>query len=144
MKCLISLLLAICVLLCFSACESKESGSDSQNCNSESSEGIIIDQSKSDSIHTHKYSKATCTSPKTCSCGKTAGVPLEHSYTVATCTSPSICIHCGNTNGDELGHDYSEPTCYKPKICNRCNQASGKALGHDYKETKCTKIKTMR
>lgn len=36
-------------------------------------------------VHVHVYSAATCTAPKTCSCGETEGVPAGHRYTDGKC-----------------------------------------------------------
>lgn len=36
--------------------------------------------------HTHKFSAATCTSPKKCSCGATEGKALGHNYKDGVCT----------------------------------------------------------
>ena len=49
--------------------------------------------------HTHSYSAATCTQPRTCSCGATDGEPLGHSYANGTCS------HCGASDPD-----YNETT----------------------------------
>lgn len=89
--------------------------------------------------HTHNYSNATCTSPKKCSCGATAGTALGHQFSTATCTSPQICSRCGATNGNALGHNYSDATCTSPKTCTRCGQTSGSALGHNYVNNKCSR-----
>ena len=61
--------------------------------------------------HAHKYSAATCTSPKKCSCGATIGTALGHSYSAATCTSPKKCTRCGKTSGSALGHNYVNNKC---------------------------------
>lgn len=62
-------------------------------------------------IHKHIFSKATCTSPKTCSCGATEGEPKGHSWEPATCTSPKTCSVCGETSGYATSHDYYEGYC---------------------------------
>ncbi|MBO5064957.1 MAG: NPCBM/NEW2 domain-containing protein [Clostridia bacterium] len=89
--------------------------------------------------HLHDYSNATCTSPKKCSCGATAGSALGHNFSVATCTSPKICTRCGTTTGSSLGHSFSAANCVSPKTCKRCNQTSGSALGHNYINNKCSR-----
>ncbi|MBQ5321127.1 MAG: NPCBM/NEW2 domain-containing protein [Oscillospiraceae bacterium] len=89
--------------------------------------------------HTHNYSNATCTSPKKCSCGVTAGTALGHQFSSATCTSPKICSRCGTTNGNALGHNYSAANCNSPKTCTRCGQTEGSALGHNYVNNKCSR-----
>lgn len=90
-------------------------------------------------VHTHSYSNATCTSPKKCSCGATAGTALGHQFSSATCTSPQICSRCGATSGNSLGHSYSAADCSSPKTCTRCGQTSGSALGHNYVNNKCSR-----
>ena len=40
----------------------------------------------SEPIHTHSFSDATCTQPKTCSCGATDGNALGHNFENGTCT----------------------------------------------------------
>ena len=90
-------------------------------------------------IHTHSYSNATCTSPKKCSCGATAGTALGHQFSTATCTSPKICSRCGTTSGNALGHSYSAANCNSPKTCTRCGQTEGSALGHNYVNNKCSR-----
>lgn len=47
-----------------------------------------------DPPHTHSFSAATCTKPKTCSCGKTEGVATGHSYVDGTCST------CGASDPD--------------------------------------------
>ena len=41
--------------------------------------------------HTHSWKAATCTAPKTCSCGATEGAPIAHSLTAK-------CTMCGKDN----------------------------------------------
>ena len=62
-------------------------------------------------VHKHIFSKATCTSPKTCSCGVTDGEPKGHSWEPATCTSPKTCSVCGETSGYATSHDYYDGYC---------------------------------
>ena len=71
--------------------------------------------------HTHSYSNATCTSPKKCSCGATAGTALGHQFSYATCTSPKICSRCGQTSGSALGHNYVNNKCSR---CGKVNPDS--------------------
>ena len=89
--------------------------------------------------HTHSYSNATCTSPKKCSCGATAGTALGHQFSSATCTSPQICSRCGTTSEKALGHNYSAANCNSPKTCTRCGQKEGSDLGHNYVNNKCSR-----
>ncbi len=55
---------------------SQESSSDNTSSNNESSEPS----------HTHSFAAATCTAPKTCSCGVTEGSALGHSFKDGKCT----------------------------------------------------------
>lgn len=177
-KKLISLLLAVCMLICLSACGTTETSSNPTDTSSESQTDTTqntdkitatepensqvssnteetkendttqtqtpVNQSKPTSTtnqptHTHRYSNATCTSPKKCSCGATAGTPLGHQFSSATCISPKICSRCGTTSGNALGHSYSDANCNSPKTCMRCGQTSGGALGHNYVNNKCSR-----
>ena len=52
--------------------------------------------------HTHSFSSATCTAPKTCSCGATEGEANGHNWKDASYTSPKICTVCGTTEGAPL------------------------------------------
>ena len=52
--------------------------------------------------HTHSFSAATCTAPKTCSCGATQGTANGHNWQNATYTSPKTCTICGITEGKPL------------------------------------------
>ena len=61
--------------------------------------------------HTHSFSAATCTTPKTCSCGATEGKANGHSWKSATCTSPKTCTVCGTTSGSTSSHNYSAGKC---------------------------------
>lgn len=159
-KKLISLLLAICMLFCLSACGTTETSSNPTNTPPESQTNTAKDnnentfseensqvssnteetnendntqtqpqtnQSKPTSTtnqptHTHSYSNATCTSPKKCSCGATAGTALGHQFSSATCTSPQICSRCGTTSGNALGHNYVK------NKCSRCGKVDPDSL----------------
>ena len=52
--------------------------------------------------HTHNFNPATCTAPKTCSCGATEGNANGHSWKEATYSSPKTCTVCGTTEGNPL------------------------------------------
>ena len=52
--------------------------------------------------HTHSFSAATCTAPKTCSCGATEGEANGHNWKDATYASPKTCTVCGATEGNPL------------------------------------------
>jgi len=61
--------------------------------------------------HVHSFSAATCTNPKTCSCGATEGSANGHSWKDATCTDPKTCTVCGTTSGLTAGHTFSDGKC---------------------------------
>lgn len=50
----------------------------------------------------HVWADATCTAPKTCSCGETKGEPNGHSWVDATFEAPKTCSVCGATEGYPL------------------------------------------
>ena len=52
--------------------------------------------------HTHTFAAATCTTPKTCSCGLTEGTAVGHSWQDATYTVAKKCSTCGATDGAPL------------------------------------------
>ena len=95
----------------------------------------------------HNYAAATCTKPKTCTCGATSGTALGHSYTSqvttsATCTKEGVktftCSKCANQYTESIAktaHNYAAATCTKPKTCT-CGATSGSALGHSYSYAK--------
>lgn len=65
--------------------------------------------SASESIHTHSYKEATCTTPKKCStCGATEGSAKGHSWVEATYTAPKTCSNCKITEGESLPIPNSE------------------------------------
>lgn len=69
-----------------------------------------------ETVHTHYFRAATCTEPKTCSCGATEGGAKGHSWENATCTKPKTCSVCGTTSGLAAGHNFSNGNC---TICDK-------------------------
>ena len=61
--------------------------------------------------HTHSFNSATCTTPKTCSCGATEGSANGHNWKDATCSDPKTCTVCGTTSGLTAGHNFSNGKC---------------------------------
>lgn len=61
--------------------------------------------------HTHNFNAATCTTPKTCSCGATEGKANGHNWKDATCSDPKTCTVCGTTSGLTAGHNFSNGKC---------------------------------
>ena len=88
--------------------------------------------------HQHSFKAATCTAPKTCSCGATEGSKLGHNWSAATCTTAKKCSVCGATDGSAKGHSWSAATCKTPKTCSICGVTSGSKSGHNYSNGKCT------
>lgn len=55
--------------------------------------------------HTHSWTEATCTIPKTCEvCGAQLGAALDHDWIPATYDSPEVCSRCGKRRGHEKGY----------------------------------------
>ena len=109
-------------------------------------------------VHTHTFTAATCTAPKTCtSCGAKTGAALGHSFTTkttnATCTEEGLvvttCTRCGikqTSTIEATGHNYTTKitaaTCTTSgktvKTCSNCGDTKTTtiaALGHNYKTT---------
>ncbi len=61
------------------------SGSNSKPVSNTTSVTSKPTNSESGTVHTHKYSKATCETAATCSCGATQGTKLGHNYSEGTC-----------------------------------------------------------
>ncbi len=94
--------------------------------------------------HIHNYKPATCTQPKTCSCGDIFGVANGHSWNNATCTAPKQCKTCGVIQGTSLGHSWQNATCSKAKECKVCGATQGSAAGHNWRSATCTAPKQCR
>lgn len=87
---------------------------------------------------THKFEKATCTKPMTCTlCGATEGKALGHNWKRETCTAPKTCSECGATEGDKAPHQWKDATCTAPKTCRKCGATEGSAAGHQFSEGFC-------
>ena len=69
------------------------------------------EESVDGTIHTHSFTPATCTVPKTCSCGAIEGAENGHSWKDATCETPKTCLICGETSGSASSHEYSKGKC---------------------------------
>lgn len=52
--------------------------------------------------HTHDFQPATCTAPKTCSCGATEGTANGHRWEEATYATPKMCSVCNATEGTPI------------------------------------------
>ncbi|MBR2335109.1 MAG: hypothetical protein IKA62_02650 [Clostridia bacterium] len=82
----------------------------------------------------HKYSKATCDTPATCTvCQATKGEALGHKTTKATCTAPEVCYVCKQVIAEASGqdHDWGEGVIGAGKItytCNECNATKAELI----------------
>lgn len=84
--------------------------------------------------HTHRWTDATCTTPKTCrTCGKTSGSASGHNWTDAACDMPKTCRTCGETDGSASGHNWTDATCDAPRTCRTCGETDGTARGHSWR-----------
>ena len=111
---LIALLLTIGILLTLSACgdaKTESTPTEESKPTSVDTESDIKADEPSEPEHTHTFTDATCTAPKTCSCGATEGAALGHTFTDATCTTPKTCSVCNATEGAALGHNYVDGVC---------------------------------
>ncbi len=70
-----------------------------------------VSATSSVNVHSHSYSKATCTAPATCSCGATSGTALGHNWQAATCKTPKTCKTCDITEGSTADHSYTNGSC---------------------------------
>ena len=84
--------------------------------------------------HVHQFSAATCTTPKTCSCGATEGIANGHKWEEANCTSPKTCLVCKITEGAAAGHIWTDATYISPKSCSVCGKTEGNPLDIPGKE----------
>lgn len=163
---LISLLLAVCMLMCLAACGEKGTNNDVKNDVSEPKTDIsqTVDDAQQNETTDGQISSITenipddnnvqsqvpsenkpvtqpqINSTQTQSGGTSNQTTHKHSYSSATCTSPKTCS-CGETAGTALGHQFSTATCTSPQICSRCGNQGGKALGHQFSAATCTSPK---
>lgn len=84
--------------------------------------------------HTHSFNSATCTTPKTCSCGATEGEPNGHNWKDANCTTPKSCTSCNITEGATTEHSWKDATYASPKTCTVCGATEGNPLDVPGKE----------
>lgn len=81
-----------------------------------------------ESQHTHNFSNATCTAPKTCSCGATEGNANGHTWKAATCKNPKTCTSCNVTEGSVADHSWKNATYTSPKTCTVCGETEGNPI----------------
>ena len=83
------------------------------------------------SPHQHEWQDATCTTPKTCDCGKTEGEALDHQGGEASCTQQAVCSRCGVSYGDTLAHTPGDAaTCTTAQTCTKCPYVFVDAYSH--------------
>ncbi len=121
------LMLALCLSLC--ACTQNSTGtvpnSTASSASTETSLATVPATEASDASTTESASKPT-TEP-----------PHVHNFRAATCTAPKTCT-CGATEGSANGHSWRSATCSDPKTCTVCGTTSGLAAGHSFAGGKCT------
>lgn len=87
--------------------------------------------------HIHSFRDATCTQPKTCTCGTTDGDANGHTWEDATCETPKTCAICGVTNGFASAHNYTDGTC---SVCG----ANDPDYGSESRITYVLNLKSMK
>ena len=104
----IAVLIAITLLFTMPACTL---GNDYPG--TESASGTTDNNpATTDTVHTHIWEDATCTSPQKCAeCGVTEGNALAHSWIDANCTTPKTCSACGETTGSSAPHNFANGKC---------------------------------
>lgn len=154
-KKLITLLLAVCMLFCLSACgktdtdnkinpsqatvdnreESTDKTAESIQAPTEESTGVPTEEPTTNPSEepTTKPVETPTTTPTPTAC--------SHSYKDATCTTPRICTKCGVTTGSALGHSYKDATCTAAKTCTKCGSTEGIAVEHRYENGICVVCK---
>ena len=121
-KRLYSGILLLLIALLFTACSASNTPNNEDNFSSSTTGEIISAESTGEStdknteettehLHTHSFTAATCTEPRTCSCGITEGEANGHSWHDATCIDPKTCSVCGATSGLTAGHNFSDGKC---------------------------------
>lgn len=140
-----TVIIVVIMLMCITACNNQDTNPSNttpnlvssteatSNTHKENNENITSNSSSetppNNSVvdttpsHTHNFSSATCTTPRTCSCGVAEGSALGHNFANATCTSAKKCSRCGKTEGSALGHTYSNGVCSQ---CGKVNASQQK------------------
>ena len=116
------LVLVLSILLVFAACDNADKNTEPPKSTNSPTQSPTETPTQNNTEHTHVFSDATCTTPKTCECGATEGNPKGHAYedvvTAPTCTESGYTSHtctCGDTYTDSdidaLGHTYENGVC---------------------------------
>ena len=134
-KKVISLLLAVCMIFCLSACGGTETNNDSSDKSSESQKDNPFESQKDKQSSTNKTSSVQSANSQVSSDDEDAdrddssqGESSEKQSKPTSTTTPN-----------SHTHSYSNATCTSPKTCTRCEQTSGSALGHNYVNNKCSR-----
>ena len=126
LKKVISLLLAICMIFCLSACGIIETSSNTTNTPSESQTDTPQNTDEIASTETENGQVSSNTEEEKENNTQTQ-TPVTQSKPTST------------TDQSTHTHSYSNATCTSPKTCTRCRQTSGGALGHNYVNNKCSR-----
>ena len=68
---------------------------------------------------------------------KTDTTTCEHKWVKATCDTPKTCSKCKATEGEAAGHQWKDATCTAPKTCSVCKATEGE-VSHTYKKGVCS------
>ena len=83
MRKVLAMLVALGILLFLCACGVRDDARNTENTSasvSDTTESVTTEETvetTTEMTHTHTFRAATCTAPKTCSCGATEGNPLD-------------------------------------------------------------------
>ncbi len=160
MKKITVILLVLCMLFSFAACDSTNTNSTVEQTVEQTQQATPTPvPTPTPTPHDHDYAtskvtqKATCgkdgVETHTCACGATKTSAIKatgnHKWQDATCIKPKTCTVCGQTSGSTLSHTWKAATCTDPKTCKKCGVTEGYASGdHNWKDATCTAPKTCK
>ncbi len=133
------LVLVISISLIFAACDNSQHNHETPTTNPPTEAPTEV-PTHNNTEHTHTFSEATCTVPKTCECSATEGSPKGHSYadvvTAPNCTEAGYTTHicvCGDKYTDTpvaaLGH------AFENGACGVCDEADPDFVAHTHSYT---------
>lgn len=163
-KKLISLLLAICILFCLSACGTTETSGNTTNTPSESQTEIMKDNDKNtfgeensqlssaaEETNENDSSQTPTQTNQSKPTSNTNQSAHTHNYSSsvtkeATCGNEGVRTYkcsCGNSYTESINktssHNWEYATCSKPDTCKNCGTTRGVAKGHSYNyDAKCS------
>lgn len=109
MKRILSIILMLALLMCFTACKKSKSSSDQDSIISEISSVQTENKVESEDEQT---SSETVSDLESTPSESTPIIPeCAHKYSVATCTAASKCTLCGILKSNALGHKYTSGKC---------------------------------